>query len=217
MIKKLISGVSWILLENQHNKTKMTTNTTQSAGVGYLEIILGGMYAGKTSRLIEVYKTYSYIGKKIIVINYAEDKRYDETMLSTHDGIKIPCAMTLNLYYEWTTPTSEYYDKLHSADIILINEGQFFQRLLETVLLMVEGENKVVYVCGLDGDFKREKFGELLDLIPYCDRVEKLTSLCSICRNGKRGIFSKRVTEEMAQKVIGSDNYLPVCRDCYHK
>uniref|UniRef100_A0A6C0DRQ1 thymidine kinase n=1 Tax=viral metagenome TaxID=1070528 RepID=A0A6C0DRQ1_9ZZZZ len=194
----------------------MTTHT-RLHNTGYLEIILGGMYAGKTSRLIEIYKTYSYIGKKIIVINYAEDKRYDETMLSTHDGIKIPCAMALNLYDEWTNPTSEYYNELHGADIILINEGQFFKNLLETVLKMVEDENKVVYICGLDGDFKREKFGELLDLIPYCDRVEKLTSLCSICRNGTRGIFSKRVTGETNQIVIGSDNYLPVCRDCYNK
>lgn len=194
----------------------MTTHT-KIHDTGYLEIILGGMYAGKTSRLIEVYKTYSYIGKKIIVINYAEDTRYDDKLLSTHDGIKIPCVMTLQLYEEWTNPESIHYNDLHSADVILINEGQFFQRLLETVLLMVEDENKVVYICGLDGDFKREKFGQLLDLIPYCDRVEKLTSLCSICRDGTRGIFSKRVTQETTQIVIGSDNYLPVCRDCYKK
>lgn len=185
-------------------------------GKGYLEIILGGMYAGKTSRLIEIYKTNSYIGKKIVVINYAEDTRYHDKMLSTHDGVMIPCIMTLDIYDQWTNPQQPYYNELHSADIILINEGQFFKRLVETVLLMVENENKNVYICGLDGDFKREKFGELLNLIPYCDKVEKLRSLCSICRNGKRGIFSKRVTTETTQIVIGSDNYLPVCRDCYN-
>ena len=60
---------------------------------------------------------------------------------------------------------------------------------------------KKVYVCGLDGDFKRKKFGQILDLIPMCDKVEKLTSLCSLCKNGTRGIFSMRLTKETEQTV----------------
>ena len=80
---------------------------------------------------------------------------------------------------------------------------------------MVENHNKIVYICGLDGDFKREKFGEILDLIPYCDKVTKLNSFCSKCRNGKKGLFSCRVSKETEQVVIGSDNYKPLCRKCY--
>ena len=72
-----------------------------------------------------------------------------------------------------------------------------------------------VYVCGLDGDFQRKKFGQILDLIPLCDKVTKLTSLCSICKNGKAGIFSMRLTVETCQTLVGSDNYIPVCRECY--
>ena len=75
--------------------------------------------------------------------------------------------------------------------------------------------NKKVYVCGLDGDFKRQKFGQILDLIPLCDKVTKLTSLCSICKNGTPGIFSKRISSEEEQTLVGSDNYIPVCRTCY--
>jgi thymidine kinase len=77
--------------------------------------------------------------------------------------------------------------------------------------------NKVVYVCGLDGDFERKKFGEILDLIPLCDKVNKLTSLCSICKDGTPALFSMRTTNEKEQTVIGSNNYLPVCRMCYNK
>jgi len=80
---------------------------------------------------------------------------------------------------------------------------------------MVENHSKTVYVCGLDGDFQRNKFGEILDLIPYCDNVVKLKSLCSQCRNGKRALFSHRMTEETTQVSIGSSNYVPLCRKCF--
>ena len=76
---------------------------------------------------------------------------------------------------------------------------------------------KKIYVGGLDGDFERKKFGQILDLIPLCDKVTKLTSLCSLCKNGIYGIFSKRITNEKEQTVVGSNNYIPVCRDCYEK
>ena len=75
--------------------------------------------------------------------------------------------------------------------------------------------NKKVYICGLDGDFERKKFGQMLDLIPYCDHVTKMSSLCSLCKNGTRGIFSMRLSDEKEQMLIGSDNYVPVCRNCY--
>jgi len=67
----------------------------------------------------------------------------------------------------------------------------------------------------LDGDFERKRFGTILDLIPLCDKVTKLTSLCSLCKNGTPGIFSMRLTNETDQTVVGSDNYIPVCRKCY--
>jgi thymidine kinase len=76
-------------------------------------------------------------------------------------------------------------------------------------------QGKKIYVGGLDGDFERKKFGQILDLIPMCDKINKLTSLCSICKNGVPGIFSKRLTLETEQTIVGSDNYIPVCRSCY--
>ena len=76
-------------------------------------------------------------------------------------------------------------------------------------------QKKKIYICGLDGDFERKKFGQILNLIPLCDKVTKLTSLCSLCKNGTAGIFSKRITCEKEQTVVGSDNYIPVCRSCY--
>lgn len=189
--------------------------TMNSSNEGYLEIILGPMFSGKTTQIIQIYNNYSYIGKNVVVINYAEDKRYHESMLSTHDRKMIPCILTTDIADMWANPLHDEYSTINEADVILINEGQFFKNLKDVVLEMVDKYQKIVYICGLDGDFKRNKFGDLLGLIPYCDKVNKLNSLCSQCKNGKKGIFSCRITRETSQVVIGSDNYKPLCRSCY--
>lgn len=193
------------------------SNTNYSSVSGYLGIYLGPMFSGKTTRLIQLHKTRTYIGKKVVVINYIADTRYSETMLSTHDHIMIPCILIDDLKNSWNSSENPYYHEIHSADTILINEGQFFKDLFEIVLEMVEKERKEVHICGLDGDFKRNIFGELLQLIPYCDHIEKLTSLCACCKDGTPGLFSHRITTENEQIVVGSNNYKPLCRKCYMK
>jgi len=100
-------------------------------------------------------------------------------------------------------------------DVFLINEGQFFEDILTVVQKLVEIHHKKVYICGLDGDFKRQKFGQLLDLIPLADKVIKKSALCKLCKNGKKGIFTMRLTKEEEQIIVGSNNYIPVCRQCY--
>jgi thymidine kinase len=192
-------------------KIIMTTNLN-----AYLEIILGSMFSGKTSRLVEIYKQCKFCNIPVIVVNHSCDNRYDDELLSTHDKVKIPCIKTNSLFDFW----HKYYletdniNVIKEAEVILINEGQFFTDLYEVVDDMLQ-KGKKVYVCGLDGDFKRHKFGQMLDLIPLCDKVTKLTSLCSICKNGTPGIFSKRISTEKEQRIVGSDNYIPVCRICY--
>ena len=197
------------------------SSNTQSA---YLEIILGSMYSGKTSRLVEIYKQCEFCSIPVAVINHSIDDRYDNEMLSTHDKVKIPCIKTEKLFDIWADyislednqniPRVNDKFKLGTSEVILINEGQFFSDLEEFVRVLLKNGKKI-YVCGLDGDFERKKFGQILDLIPLCDKVTKPTSLCSICKNGTSGIFSKRITLEKAQTVVGSDNYIPVCRNCY--
>jgi len=187
---------------------------------GYLEIILGPMYASKTTRLVEIYKQCKFCNISVTVINHSIDNRYDDDLLSTHDKIKIPCIKTEKLLNLWNDTFSMKpnvnFLNIMSSEVVLINEGQFFPDLFEFVskLLLY---NKRVYVCGLDGDFERKKFGQILDLIPLCDKVEKLTALCSSCKDGTRAIFSMRLTEEKEQTVVGSENYIPVCRNCYNE
>lgn len=180
-------------------------NTNNKAG--YLELIIGPMFSGKTTRLIQHYKAYNFIGKQITTINYKLDVRYSNSALSTHDHVEIPCVFS-------DTLDEALWIK---ADVVLINEGQFFQDLVPAVTNMVENHGKHVYICGLDGDFRRKSFGSLLELIPLCDRVEKLSAFCAVCKDGTPAAFSHRLTHEQSQVVIGSDNYLPLCRWCYKR
>lgn len=207
------------------NMSSMSSVSSLMNAKGYLELIIGPMYSGKTSKLLEIYKQCKFCDISVCVINHSLDKRYHDSMLSSHDKVMVPCLNIENVYDLWFNDgeidLTVFGDNINhklirKADVILINEGQFFNNLYHVVYDMLKN-SKVVYVCGLDGDFERKKFGEILDLIPLCDKVTKLTSLCSLCKNGTPGIFSMRITNEKEQTVIGSENYLPVCRNCYDK
>jgi thymidine kinase len=192
---------------------------------GYLELIIGPMFSSKTTRILEIYKQCQFCSIPVSIVNHTIDKRYHDTMLSSHDKIMAPCLQAHKLNDIWSdsgflesgNKSDHYAHKLlRNSDVILINEGQFFDDLYEVVVDMLNN-NKKIYICGLDGDFERKKFGSILDLIPLCDKVSKLTSLCSLCKNGTPGIFSMRLSPETEQTIVGSDNYIPVCRKCYTK
>jgi len=177
---------------------------------GFLKIILGPMFSGKTSALLDIYRLYSLCNIKCFVINHSEDTRYHETFMSSHDKIMIPCYSTDKI---GTILSSK--DILQESQVFIINEGQFFKGLYKVVKSLVETHKKWVYVCGLDGDFKRNKFGEILDLIPLADEIEKKKALCMGCKDGTKGIFTQRISQEKEQKIIGSTNYRAVCRKCF--
>lgn len=182
---------------------------------GYLELGIGCMFSGKTSWLLETYKKFTYCKTSVIVINHAHDTRYHETMMSTHDKNMIPCIQLSTFDGIMSSENSSILDGIVSVDVVLINEGQFFGSLVPFVKYLLDN-CKIVYVCGLDGDFKQERFGEILELIPICDKVHKLSALCAECKNGTPAIFSHRINNDTQQMVIGSDNYIPLCRKCLH-
>jgi thymidine kinase len=202
---------------------KQTTMSGFEKNTGLLEIFVGPMFSGKTSKLLEIYKQCNFCNIPVCVINHSDDDRYHETLMSTHDKDMIPCIQTNSISRLWDHSNLEQsYDsicdkhmQLHTAEVILINEAQFFDDLYECVVSMLNA-NKKVYISGLDGDFERKKFGQILDLIPLCDKITKLKSLCSLCKNGTNGIFSLRLSKERQQTLIGSNNYIPVCRSCYN-
>lgn len=99
--------------------TEHKNNTT-----GYLELIIGPMYSGKTSKLIEIYKQCIFCNIPVCIINHSIDTRYHDTMLSSHDRIMVPCLQANSLAEVWNNVYEN--DLLRNSDVILINEGQFF-------------------------------------------------------------------------------------------
>lgn len=191
----------------------MSSNSSNETG--HLELIIGPMWSGKTSLLLTYYRQFCFCKLKVCVINFKADDRYSETMLSTHDKQMIPCIMGFSMEEIMQIP--ENAEKINECDVILINEGQFFHDIIEFTKQMVEEQHKKVYICGLDGDFRREKIGNLLDLIPFSDKVTKLRALCGKCKDGTPAPFSFRNTSNTEQVIIGADDiYVPLCRKCYH-
>ena len=77
-------------------------------------------------------------------------------------------------------------------------------------------KNKIVYIFGLSGDYKREKFGQVLDLIPLADNITQLKSICNNCKLVKDAPFTLRITDKKNQVSVGGKNeYIAVCRDCW--
>jgi len=199
----------------------MAGNMELYADCGYLEIIKGPMFSGKTTRLLDIYKKYTFCEIKTMVINYAKDTRYSDELLSSHDKRMIPCirVLSLNDIVQFTGTaeldmSSPYAAEFLEAKAILINEGQFFSDIKEWVTIAVEKYHKNVYICGLNSDFQRNKFGNWLDLEPISDNVVMLHSFCSSCKR-RPAIFSHRLSNEAELEVIGVECYIPVCRKCY--
>jgi len=177
---------------------------------GSIDLYIGPMFSGKSTMLIRAANKYQSIGKKILAINNKKDNRYGLGKITTHDKISINCIMVENL--NEVLSNKDYFDEFKKADIILIEELQFFEDI-SFVIKAAEEYNKKVIASGLDGDYKRNPFKSVTSLISYADNVTKLKSFCKMCSDGTPGIFSKRIVKSDSYILVGgSDVYMSVCR-----
>lgn len=162
-----------------------------------LSITIGPMFSGKTTSLVNHYKNNK---NNKLVIDYDIDN--DNIYLETHDNIKVPCVKVKKLLN---------IEVSILVDTVYINEAQFFEDLYLFVKQMLFNK-KDIYIYGLDGDYKQEKIGNIIDLIPICDNIIKLNGNCYNCKN--LSIFSKRIINNKEQYLPDEKYYLPVCRKC---
>lgn len=177
---------------------------------GYLELIIGPMYAGKSTELIRIINRFNCLNKKIIVINHSLNNRYGSNQLMTHNKEKIDKCIILS--------ELKHLDNniLNNTDVIIIEELQFFEDAFDNIINWVDNLKKIVYAAGLDGDFMRKPFGDVLKLIPYTDKITKMNALCKKCGDGTLANFTKRICSNMDKTLIGSDDlYEAVCRKHY--
>ena len=109
----------------------------------------------------------------------------------------------------------KYFSTYSTSDVIGIDEAQFFPDLLEFIK-QTERDNKIIIIAGLDGDSNRKPFGQILDCIPLCDEVTKLTAMDMILKDGTPAIFTKRLVDNSDQICVGAKNeYAAVSRMNY--
>ena len=171
--------------------------------MGYLELILGPMFSGKSSKLIQIIRKYKILKKSILILKPIIDNRYsDNSEIITHDKIITKCISIKQL--------SDIID-VNKYDIIIIDEGQFFSDIYEKVSEWCK--NKRVYVAGLNGDANQQLFGNLYKLISLVDNIIFLTALCMKCSNGNPAILSKKnIDNNLLVEVGGPELYDAVCR-----
>ena len=182
-----------------------------------LELIIGPMFAGKSSALQSIVRRRTAIGWTVLVIKPIIDNRYDGlNEVVNHDKQRCPAIAVdalMKLY-----GGSEF----QKAALIIVEEGQFFGDLVEFVLKTVEEAGKHVVVVGLDGDAHRKPFGQILDLIPLADEVQRIYALCKMCGDGTAARFTcalsaaaSAATAEGKPQIGGLDTYVPLCRRHY--
>ncbi len=177
-----------------------------------VEIILGCMFSGKSTELLRRCNRYRAIGKNIILINHVVDTRTDSS-IKTHDGTKNEAIKLTNLMS--LIQDKQYRNILYESSVIGIDEAQFFDDLVEFVLA-IERLNKIVIIAGLDGDSKRQPFGQILQCIPLCDTVVKLTAMDMVKKDGSAAIFTKRVNQDKQTVLVGAEeSYQSVSRESF--
>lgn len=175
---------------------------------GKIILIIGCMFSGKTSMLINRYNRYILGNKKCIMVKFKRDTRYDEFHIVTHDGIKINATRCEYLY--------EIDNIIQNYDVICIDEIQFYK---DGYIMCDKWANqgKIVNACGLSGDFNRRPFPVVSNLISIADDIIFTKAICKT--TGKNAIYSKlnnNISDAKSDECIGgSDMYSAVDRKTY--
>tara|TARA_B100000424_G_scaffold266920_1_gene258823 strand:+ start:502 stop:1026 length:525 start_codon:yes stop_codon:yes gene_type:complete len=171
-----------------------------------IEIYIGPMFAGKTTKLISMYNENKDSNK--VVIDY--NKELSINNLINHTTIKLEKAYK----GPYLSLIQEKYKNILSKKYIYINECQFFPDL-KTFVLKCLDQNINVYLYGLDGDYKQDLFGQTMELIPYCSYIEKIKGTCQKCTMDS--IVSYRTTNDTEIYLPNNNIYIPLCFKCLKK
>jgi len=187
-----------MFLENPHNPYKKR---------GWIEVICGSMFSGKTEELIRRLKRAKIARQKVEIFKPMIDTRYDENNVVSHDANAI-----------MSTPVASASEALLLAvdvDVVGIDEAQFFDAELPSVCRKLANNGVRVIVAGLDMDYLGQPFGVMPALMAMAEYVTKVHAVCIRC--GELAQFSHRTIANEKLVVLGeTDSYEPLCRECYN-
>lgn len=175
---------------------------------GRIEVICGSMFSGKTEELIRRLKRARIARQRVEIYKPAIDTRYSEEDVVSHDANTIA-----------STPVESASSILllaTDAEVVGIDEAQFFDESLPEVCASLADSGKRVIVAGLDMDFKGVPFGPMPALMAIAEDVTKVHAICVRC--GDLAYLSHRIVDDAHRVLLGEESeYEPLCRSCYRK
>lgn len=175
---------------------------------GWIEVICGSMFSGKTEELIRRLKRAKIANLKVEIFKPAIDVRFDAVKIVSHDENKIN-----------STPVDSSQKLLtlaQNVDVIGVDEAQFFDNEIANVCDELAFRGIRVIVAGLDMDYLGNPFGQMPNLLSKADYITKLHAICVRCGNIANYSYRKVPNEE--QVMLGAlDVYEPRCRTCYNE
>ena len=175
---------------------------------GWIEVICGSMFSGKTEELIRRLKRAQFAKQKVEIFKPAIDTRYHDEMVVSHDANEIrstpvPAAANIRILAQ-------------GCDVVGIDEAQFFDAAIVQVCNELYNKGVRVIVAGLDMDYKGVPFGPMPQLMAIAEFVSKVHAVCVHC--GKLAQFSHRLVANSEQVLVGAtEKYQPLCRSCFQK
>ncbi|MCH2080979.1 MAG: thymidine kinase [Saprospiraceae bacterium] len=174
---------------------------------GWIEVICGSMFSGKTEELIRRLKRAKIANQKVEIFHPKIDTRYGDSKVVSHDA-----------NYILSTPidhSSQLLDLTDGVNVVGVDEAQFFdEELVENVQKLALRGIRVI-VAGLDMDFRGQPFGPMPQLLAVAEYITKVHAICQHC--GNLATHSYRLTADDKQVVLGEkDRYEARCRTCYH-
>lgn len=174
---------------------------------GWIEVICGSMFSGKTEELIRRIKRSKIANQKVIIFKPSNDIRYDEKQVVSHDQNYIDSMPLLH--------SKDILKNVAGIEVVGIDEAQFFDLDLTDVCKQLALKGIRVIVAGLDMDYLGRPFGSIPNLLATAEYITKVHAICPHC--GNLATHSYRLSEETDTVVLGEkDKYEPRCRTCYH-
>jgi len=175
---------------------------------GWIEVICGGMFSGKTEELIRRAKRAKIAGQKVLVVKPKTDNRYSDTEVVSHNDTAIPSVVV--------SESNHIIDLSNDFQVICIDEAQFFDNEIVNIANQLANHQKRVIVAGLDMDYEGKPFGPMPYLLAVAEFVTKLHAICT--KSGMLASYSQRVVEGTEQVMVGEyDAYEPRARHCFSR
>ncbi len=173
---------------------------------GWIEVICGSMFSGKTEELIRRLRRAEFAKQKVEIFKPGVDTRYDEVNVVSHEGTSIRSTPVPN--------SSNLLLLAGDIEVVGIDEAQFFDDGLPLVCAQLADQGVRVIAAGLDMDFQGRPFGPMPSLMAMAEYVTKVHAICMQC--GGLATFSHRKTASQELVVLGeTDSYEPLCRTCF--